>query len=162
MHEPFNYNRRVVGFDTWEGFPTVDAKDGTRYQAGDYAVSPDYVAYLREVLQLHEADSPIAQMTKFELVQGDASVTFGSFLEANPHTIVALAYFDFDLYAPTKRCLELLLPRLTKGSVIAFDELNCKDFPGETLALMETIGLARYAIRRSPLNPLISYLVIDG
>jgi len=27
---------------------------------------------------------------------------------------------------------------------------------------METVGLSRYAIRRSPLNPLISYLVIDG
>ena len=60
-----------------------------------------------------------------------------------------------------ERCLELLLPRLTRGSVIAFDELNSPEFPGETLALMETIGLSRYAIRRSPLNPLVSYLVID-
>jgi hypothetical protein len=46
--------------------------------------------------------------------------------------------------------------------VIAFDELNSPEFPGETLALMETIGLSRYAIRRSPLNPLVAYLVIDG
>jgi hypothetical protein len=162
MYEPFNYNRRVIGFDTWEGFPSVDAKDGARYQAGDYGVSPDYLAYLHEVLELHESDSPIPHKRKFDLIKGDATVTFGSFLESNPHTIVALAYFDFDLYAPTKACLELLMPRLTRGSVIAFDELNCEDFPGETLALMETIGLSRYAIRRSPLNPLISYLVIDG
>ncbi len=162
MYEPFNYNRRVIGFDSWGGFPSVDAKDGGRVAAGDYAVSPGYLDHLTEVLELHEADSPIATKRKFELVQGDATVTFERFLEENPHTVVALAYFDFDLYAPTKRCLELLLPRVTRGSVIAFDELNCPEFPGETLAVMETVGLSRYAIRRSPLNPLISYLVVDG
>jgi hypothetical protein len=162
MYEPYNYNRRVIGFDTWDGFPAVDAKDGSRVAAGDYGVTPGYMDHLGEVLELHEADSPIAHKRKFELVRGDATETFGRFLEANPQTVVALAYFDFDLYAPTKACLELLLPRLTRGSVIAFDELNCPEFPGETLAVMETIGLSRYAIRRSPLNPLVSYLVIDS
>jgi hypothetical protein len=162
MYEPYNYNRRVVGFDTWDGFPTVDAKDGPRVAIGDYGVSPDYVSYLAELLELHEADSPIAHKRKFELLQGDATVTFERYLADNPQTVVALAYFDFDLYAPTRRCLALLLPRLTRGSVIAFDELNSPEFPGETLALMETIGLSRYAIRRSPLNPLVAYLVIDG
>jgi hypothetical protein len=72
-----------------------------------------------------------------------------------------LAYFDFDIYKPTKVCLELLMNRVTKGSIIAFDELNCPEFPGETIAVMETIGLNKYAIKRSPLNPLISYLIID-
>lgn len=57
-------------------------------------------------------------------------------------------------------CLELLMERVTKGSVIAFDELNLKEFPGETIALMETIGLKKYSIKRSPLNPLISYLIV--
>ena len=162
MYEPFNYNRRIIGFDTWDGFPAVDAKDGSTVVAGDYGVTPGYMDHLEEVLGLHEADSPIAHKRKFELVRGDATETFGRFLQENPQTVVALAYFDFDLYAPTKACLELLLPRLTRGSVIAFDELNCPEFPGETLAVMETIGLSRYAIRRSPLNPLVSWLVIDS
>lgn len=52
------------------------------------------------------------------------------------------------------------MERVTKGSVIAFDELNLKEFPGETIALMETIGLKKYSIKRSPLNPLISYLIV--
>jgi hypothetical protein len=74
---------------------------------------------------------------------------------------VSFAYFDFDIYLPTKVCLEAILPRLTKGSIIAFDELNCPEFPGETLAVMEVLGLSNYAIKRSTLNPLISYLIIE-
>lgn len=162
MLEPYNYNRAIVGFDTWEGFPSVDGRDGGRVAAGDYGVTPGYAAYLERLLAAHEAESPIAHKRKFELVQGDATQTFGAYLDRNPQTVVALAYFDFDLYEPTRRCLELLMPRVTRGSVIAFDELNCPEFPGETLAVMETIGLSRYAIRRTPHNPLISYLVIEG
>jgi hypothetical protein len=161
MYEPFNYSRRVIGFDTWEGFRALDSKDGPHVAANDYGVSAGYVDYLEELLALHEADSPIEHKRKFELIQGDATETFGRYLQLNPHTVVALAYFDFDLYAPTKRCLELLLERVTRGSVIAFDELNHPEFPGETLAVMETVGLSRYAIRRSPLNPFVSYMVID-
>jgi hypothetical protein len=82
-------------------------------------------------------------------------------LNKNPHTIVALAYFDFDIYYPTKVCLEMLMERVTRGSIIVFDELNCPEFPGETLAVIETFGLSRYAIKRSPLNPLISFIIID-
>lgn len=161
MLEPFNYNRMIVGFDTWEGFPSVDARDGGLVAAGDYGVTPGYDQYLESLLALHEAESPIAHKRKFELVRGDATTSFEGYLTRNPQTIVAFAYFDFDIYAPTKRCLELLLPRLTRGSVVAFDELNCPEFPGETLAVMETIGLSKYAIRRTPFNPLVSYLVID-
>jgi hypothetical protein len=161
MYEPFNYNRKIIGFDTFSGFPVLSKKDGDRLAIGDYAVAADYEKYLEAILSYHEKESPIPHKKKFELVKGDASVTFKNYLEKNPHTIVAMAYFDFDIYQPTKDCLELLLPRLTKGSVIAFDELNCPEFPGETLAVMETIGLSKYAIKRSPLNPLISYIVID-
>ncbi len=161
IYEPFNYNRKIIGFDTFSGFPVLSEKDGTLLSVGDYGVSSEYEKYLEEILNYHEKESPIPHKKKFELIKGDASLTFKKYLEENPHTIVAMAYFDFDIYQPTKDCLELLLPRLTKGSIIAFDELNCPEFPGETIAVMETIGLSKYAIKRSPLNPLISYIVID-
>src|SRR5688572_29359189 len=102
MLEPYNYNRTLVGFDTWDGFPCVDPKDGGRVMQGDYGVTIGYLPYLETLLSLHEAESPIAHERKFELVQGDATKTFPQFLDRNPHTVVALAYFDFDLYEPTK------------------------------------------------------------
>lgn len=161
MHEPFNHNRKIVGFDTFDGFPEVDAKDGTAAKAGDYGVSAGWKAELEAVLDFHEANAPIPQKTKYELVEGDATKTLPDYLARNPQTIVALAYFDFDLYAPTKACLEALLPHLTKGSVLAFDELNCPDFPGETLGVKEVLGLDRYAIRRDPNNPLMSWMAVE-
>jgi hypothetical protein len=160
MYEPFNYNRKIIGFDTFEGFPEVHDKDGSAVAKGDYAVTDNYKDYLEKILKYHESESPIAQKQKFYLVQGDATVTLEKYFVDHPETIVAFAYFDFDIYLPTKKCLELLKNRVTKGSVIAFDELNCPEFPGETLALKEVFGLDRYSIRRSPLNPLISYIVI--
>jgi len=160
IYEPFNYNRTIVGFDTFGGFPAVDPKDGARVAEGDYTVAPGYDDYLDRVLRYHESESPIAHKKKYELVKGDATQTIDDYLERHPETIVALAYFDFDLYTPTRKCLEAIRSRVTKGSVLAFDELNTPEFPGETLAVMEVLGLDRYAIKRSPLNPLCSYLVI--
>ena len=120
-----------------------------------------YERYLQKVLEYHESESPIAHMRKFELVKGDARSQIFKYLERNPETIVALAYFDFDLYEPTKVCLEALKDRLTKGSVLAFDELNYHTWPGETLALKEVLGLDKYAISRTPHNPEPSYIVIE-
>jgi hypothetical protein len=36
---------------------------------------------------------------------------------------------DFDLYEPTKRCLELIRPHLVKEQCLGFDELNDMDSP---------------------------------
>lgn len=161
IYEPYNYNRKIVGFDTFSGFPEVHDKDGTRVAVGDYGVTDQYEVYLEQVLNYHESESPIGHKKKYELVRGDATQTLEHYLSSHPETIVALAYFDFDIYLPTRRCLELVRDRLTKGSVVAFDELNCPEFPGETIALKEVFGLDKYAIRRSPLNPLISYFVVS-
>jgi hypothetical protein len=163
IYEPYNYTRKIVAFDTFEGFPTVDAKDGADpvVQSGAYAVTSGYEAYLDGLMRYHESESPLPHLRKYELVKGDVGVTLSRYLDQHPETIVALAYFDVDLYEPTRKCLELLQPYLTKGSVVGFDELNFPAFPGETVALREVLGLGRHAIRRSPLSPTASYLVID-
>lgn len=163
IYEPYNYNRKVVAFDTFEGFPTVAAEDGkdTVVRPGAYAVASGYENYLHDLLRYHESESPLAHLPKYELVKGDVCETLAGYLGGHPETIVALAYFDVDLYEPTRKCLELLRPYLTKGSVLGFDELNFPAFPGETVALREVLGLDRHAIRRTPLSPTGSYLVLD-
>jgi hypothetical protein len=161
--EPFNHNRTVIGFDTFQGFPSVDAKDGKAdiISVGSYSVTERYEEYLAEVLQCHEKENPIPNIQKYKLIKGDATVEVQKYLKDNPQTIVAFAYFDFDLYEPTKKCLEAIRPHLTKGSVLGFDELNVKDYPGETVAVREVLGLDRYPIRRTALSPTQSYLVIE-
>lgn len=161
IHEPFNYNRKIIGFDTFEGFPSVAPQDGENVKTGDYGVVENWMDELEGILDFHAQNAPIPHKKKHELVKGDATVTLPDYLKDHPETIVALAYFDFDLYKPTRDCLEAILPHLTKGSVLAFDELNMSEFPGETIALREVLGLSRYAIRRDPSSPLTSYLVFE-
>jgi hypothetical protein len=163
IYEPFNHNRKIVGFDTFEGFPSVTEKDGTSdiISTGSMAVTREYEGYLARVLKYHELESPISHIPKYRIMKGDATVEIRRYLDENPETIVALAYFDFDIYEPTKICLEAIRDHVTKGTVIGFDELNVHDYPGETQALRETFGLDRFRIKRSRYSSVNSYLIIE-
>lgn len=163
IYEPFNRHRKLIAFDTFEGFPSLHKKDGESemMQVGQLALSENYEEYLETVLRAHETLNPLSHIKKFELRKGDATVEVPKYLEEHQHTIVALAYFDFDLYEPTKKCLELIKPRLTKGSVLGFDELNDPDSPGETLAVMEALGLNNIRLKRFPHASRVSYCVIE-
>lgn len=163
IYEPYNFNRKIVGFDTFAGFPNVSEKDGSARQArpGEYGVTENYQAYLEAVLNYHEQECPLSHIPKHELVAGDVTVTLPAYLERCPETIVAFAYFDLDLYEPTKACLEAIRDRIPKGGIIAFDELNCREFPGETRALIETLGLRNCRLQRTPHNPTPSFIVVE-
>ena len=52
------------------------------------------------------------------------------------------------------------LPRLVRGSVVAFDELNSADYPGETVAMVEELGVRQCDLFRSAILPDRSYMVI--
>jgi hypothetical protein len=163
LYEPFNYTRRIIGFDTFEGFPSVSEEDRSSELTGvgAYAVTDGYDDYLRAVLECHEQESPIAHITKYDIVKGDVVETVPRYLDEHPETIVALAFFDVDLYEPTRACLEAIRPYLTRGSVIGFDELNCPDFPGATVAVREVLGLDKVRLERSPLASYPAFAVVD-
>lgn len=164
IYEPFNISRLVIGFDTFEGFPSVDAKDGPHGMMVEQglALSEGYLDSLRGVLAERRGLDPLPHLERSQLVRGDVTETLPGYLASNPGTIIALAHFDLDLYAPTKSGLEAIRPYLTKGSIVAFDELNSALAPGETEALREAWGLDRYRIQRSPLHSgQSSYIVIE-
>ena len=165
MYEPYNHARKVIGFDTFSGFPSVSQEDNlgntSSTTVGQYGVSTGWKAKLENLLAIQESMSPLAHIKKYELIEGDATQTFEQYLNDNPSAIIAIAYFDFDLFTPTKVCLEKLLPRLTKGSIIVFDELNCPEFPGETLALQQVLGVNRISLRNDSNNPYVSWFIWD-
>lgn len=137
IHEPFNYSRKIIGFDTFSGFENVSEKDGTHeiIKKGAFSVTDDYDKYLEEILDYHEKECPVSHVKKNTLIKGDAVVMLEKYLKEHPETIIAFAYFDFDVYEPTKKCLELIKPYLTKGSIIGFDELNDPQFQEKQLLL---------------------------
>lgn len=161
IHEPYNYNRKIVGFDTFEGFRNIHQKDGNNeiIGEGNFSVTRDYEEYLKEVLHRHENESPLSHIPKFEIRKGDAIQQLKMYLIENPQTIISFAWFDFDIYAPTKECLELIRPHLAKGAILGFDELNDPKFPGETLALKEFADLNSLEIRRNKYSGMQSYII---
>ena len=163
IYEPFNRHRKIIGFDTFSGFTKIDSKDGTSdmMKVGHLKVTEHYKDYLEKVLQLQEQNNPLEHIKKFELIAGDATKTLPLYLKKNQETIIALAYFDFDVYAPTKVCLGAIKPRLVKGSVLGFDELNDPDSPGETVALMEVFGLNNIRLKRFPHTSRTSYFIVE-
>lgn len=161
IYEPFNYTRKIVGFDTFAGFPSVAPQDGSHdvMEPGAYGVAEGWEDVLEEILAYHEAESPISHIRKFELVKGDVSTTVPDYLERHPETIVALAYFDLDIYEPTRDALVALRPHLTQGSIIGFDEACFEPMPGETIAIKEALGLSNIRLQRLPYSPTASFLV---
>ena len=159
MLSPFNNSRVIYGFDTFEGFVQLHGKDGGFSAKGDYSTTERYYGLLEEIIRLQESFSPNSHIKKFELVKGDASDTLPQWLEKNPHAIVAMAILDMDVYKPTRDVLKGILPRLTKGSILVFDELNCRYLPGETTAVAEIIGLNNLRLQRSPRQPYCAWAV---
>lgn len=163
IYDPFNRHRNIVLFDTFEGFPSLHGKDGDHEMMYEGALSTamNYEAYLEKVLTVHENLNPLDHIKKFEIRKGDGSVEVERYLKERPETIIALAFFDFDIYEPTKKVLEDIAPRLVKGSVVAFDELNDPDAPGETVAVMEAIGLNNIRLKKFPHASRVSYFVVE-
>jgi hypothetical protein len=163
VHEPYNYTRRVVGFDTFAGYQSISEQDGSSpfVTEGAYSVAAGYLPHLEAVLDCHEIDNPLAQIRKYELVAGDVTKTVPEYFRQHPECVVALAYLDMQLYEPTKAALEGIVPHLVPGSIVAIDELNCPDFPGETQAVAEVLGFRRHRYLRSKFLPDRTYVVIE-
>ena len=75
--------------------------------------------------------------------------------------MVAALTLDFDIHDPTATALEHFLPLMPKGAVLIWDELNCKDWPGETQAAVRLGLLPKMRLRRFPWCSTLSYAVFE-
>ncbi len=161
--EPDNLTRRIYGFDTFGGFPSVSDKDRSSAGAaeqGDFEPAGSYEE-LQELIWEYDKDRFLGHIPKVELIAGDVLQTIPSFVKERGQLLVSLLFLDLDLYEPTKIALEHLLPRMPKGAVVAFDELDNPIWPGETLALLECLPIHRLKIQRLEWDPYIGFAVIE-
>jgi hypothetical protein len=152
FYEPQNSLRRIIGFDTFTGFPDVSRVDQVSPSAvpGRFRTADEYPDHLREVLRAHELGEPLGHVRRSFVVQGDVRETVPRYLEENPQTIIAMAYFDLDLYEPTRDVLKIIAPYLARGAIVAFDELAHPKWPGETAALREVLDLPNTTLHQVP------------
>jgi len=105
--EPIAFFRRIYGFDTFEGFPSVSNQD----------------------------------------LEGKSDLDWKS------GDLKDESYYDL------QKCIELFLPRMTKGSILAFDEINNPMWPGETTAFLEALNIRELQVRKFPYEPNMAYIV---
>jgi hypothetical protein len=160
--EPVNLTRRIYGFDSFAGFPSLADVDRVGIAAGvrEGDLYADSQQELMELAAINDSTRFLGHIPKLTLIKGDATQTIPKFVQDTPHLLVSLLFLDFDLYEPTKAALEHLVPRMPKGAVLAFDELDNPLWPGETMAMLEKCGAARLRIQRLDFDPYIGFAVI--
>jgi len=160
--EPVNLTRRIVGFDTFSGFPDLSEKDranaSKHVKAGD--LRADSFDELLQLVAAHDSSRFLGHVPKVTLVKGDARETIPQFVKDHPHVVVSLLFMDFDLYEPTRVALETFLPRMPKGAIVAFDELDNPLWPGETVAMLEVLDKYKLRLERLPFDPYIGFAEI--
>jgi len=162
MLEPENLTRRIYGFDTFAGFPTHSEKDANAIaQPERGALCADSYDELQALIAEYDRDRFLGHIPKVQLIKGDVTQTIPQFVIDQPHLVVSLLFLDLDLYEPTKAAIETFLPRMPKGAVLAFDELDNPMWPGETLALLESVGINRLRLQRIDWDPYIGFAVLD-
>jgi len=163
--EPYALNRKIIGFDTFEGFPDLSKKDkgseNPNCKIGAFKLEESTNKEILSSIEKYNDERYLNKFEKIELIKGDAIQTIPKYLEKNKHLIVALLFLDFDIYDPTKVALKTLLPRIPKGGIIAFDEINNPGWPGETLALIEEFTtFNKLEIRKFHFDTNIAYIKI--
>lgn len=161
--EPVNLTRRIYGFDSFAGFPSVAGSDRAGIAAdvkpGDlFANSEEEIIRLAAI---NDSTRFLGHIPKVSLVRGDATLTIPKFVKENQHLLVSLLFLDFDLYEPTKVALQHFVPRMPKGAILAFDELDNPLWPGETKAMLEVCDARQLRIERLDFDPYIGFAVID-
>jgi hypothetical protein len=160
--EPENLTRRIYGFDSFEGFPAISEKDANVVAMPEKGeLYGNSYEELQALITEYDRDRFLGHIDKVHLFRGDATQTIPQFIADHPHLVVSLLFLDFDLYEPTKVAIENFLPRMPKGAVIAFDELDNPVWPGETLALLESIGINRLRLQRLEWDPYIGFAILD-
>ena len=162
--EPYNTSRFIYGFDTFDGFKSVDEKDSK----GIYMESERFESFrkrqseeeINNSINVQNQQRPLSEFRKISVIKGDAVKTIPDFIKNNDHIVVALLHLDFDIYKPSKVALENFLPRMPKGSVIALDGTNAPDGPGEAIALLESIKINNVKIKRNIFDSFLCYLEI--
>jgi hypothetical protein len=165
IHEPFNKQRRIIGFDTFDGYKNLDEEESLSpvFNSEQYRTKPSYQSYLAELIKIHEGNNAFGHIQgNHELVPGDVTETVPQYFVDHPETLVAFAYFDMGSYRPTLAALQALKPHLVPGAVLLFDELTWAGATGEAMAFKKVFVDMKYEIEKCVYYPSKAIVTIKG
>lgn len=157
--EPYAINRRFIGFDTFEGFSSIDsARDPADISEKDF--SDTSYETIEKALSAIDSVRPVNKINRFQLVKGDIVETVPKYLVENPAFTCAMLILDTDLYKPTLTALENFLPTMPKGAIVVLDEYNYQNFPGETQALKDYKSIGNFRLKRFRHDSCLAYFEV--
>lgn len=165
IKEPLNYTRKIIGFDTFEGIPGISDADllspapSSHLKKGGFKF--EHIEQLELAIQQYDNNRSLGHINKVELVKGDITQTLPEYLSLNAHLVVSLLHIDVDVYEATKVALDHVLKLMPKGAIIVFDEVNQVPYPGETKAIIDSIGINNIRLKRFSWETGISYCVLE-
>lgn len=164
VYEPLNFNRRIVCFDTFEGYKGFSGQDKASilHQDGTYAVGgSNYAELLERILKLHERSNAMGHNNgKHKVIAGDCRNTLPDFFRDHPDEFVVLAFFDLNCYEPTSKCLDLIFERLVPGGIVAFWQLTRGTVQAEGKVYCEQVlNVRQHDLFRSEFYPGLCYLI---
>jgi len=163
IFEPLHLNRRIVCFDTFEGYKGFSDKDRATalHRDGTYKVAEGYGEYLERLLVLHEKNNALGHnFGKHRVVTGDCRETLPRFFAEHPNEFVCLAFFDVNSYDPTLQSFRTIHERLVPGGVVAFWQLTRDVIPAEgSVYAAEILNKYPHTLHRSQFYPGLCYVV---
>jgi hypothetical protein len=157
--EPYSINRRFVGFDTFEGFASIDSERDPRDVSSENFSDTSYET-IKKALEAIDLVRPVNKITRFELVKGDITETVPKYVKENPAFTCAMLILDTDLYKPTLTALENFLPSMPKGAIVVLDEYNYQNFRGETQALKDYQAIGNFRLKRFRHDSCLAYFEV--
>jgi len=160
--EPYNYQCKIIGFDTFQGSKGVTTKDASSKniirREGEY--NANNFDDLKKAIDIFDKDRALSHINKIELVKGDISKTVPSFCSKNKQQAVRILHLGMNLYKPTLTALKNFIPRMNKGSIISIDGLNHAT-PGCMQALREVMKDKKYKLQNFDFYPNFTFLIIE-
>ncbi|MCB8823451.1 TylF/MycF family methyltransferase [Microvirga rosea] len=134
---PTATHKKVIGFDSFAGFPKLAVEDGDADVSIQKSVgglsSENFLEEFETLLALQNSDG-VLPTGRGIVVKGDVCETLPKWLLDNPEARICLLNLDVDLYEPTKVALEEAWDRIVPGGVLILDEYGTSKWPGEAKA----------------------------
>jgi len=162
IFEHVNFERKIIGFDTFSGFPSLCPidKKSTSKQAKKGGYSIDSFNDIQKCLEIYNSNRFLNHVPKVEIIKGDAVKTIPKYVKNNPSLVVSLLYLDFLLYQPTKIAIENFIPKMPKGSLLVFNLIGENNWPGPTKALFDTLDIKKLEFKKFSFDPYIHYVIL--
>jgi len=156
-YSPGDSLKKIVGFDTFEGFLSLHEEDGppdlSRAKTIGGWNSIDFLPTLQKSLELNQEDSYLPRLSRIRLIKGNVRETIPKFVLDNPGFRISLLNLDLDLYEPTKTALEFLYPLVVPGGIVVLDEYAMPGFPGESKAFEDFFGKEMPTLKKFSFTP---------